>query len=282
MQSSNAIWPGGCNGSCVVAQQAGLLALDLEQSMWHKDRHIDLAVAVVVAALVTISCGGAEVDATAALGPSPTPTPTPPPIDAEATLSRSGKIMGQLRSFSFNLKHKGGGTEFLPGMIVEEAAGTVVNPDKISVSFSGTFGEKYAYRASLVTLGGESYMTNPLTDVWEAMPTGVSPLGFFNPTQGIAGIMLQLGQVRLAGDGARGGELRLSGVLPAAALAPLLGGTLEGVTVRVELVIDSMALYLLQARIMGRVTPNDPEGIVRVIVVSAFDEPVVIEAPERP
>ena len=254
--------------------------------MWHRDRHNALAFAVALAALVTISCGGAAVDATAAPGPSPTPTssptptPTPPPFDAEATLSHSGKVMGELSSFRFNLKHEGGGTEFLPGMIVEEAAGTVVNPDKISVSFSGTFGERYAYRASLVTLGGESYMTNPLTGVWEAMPTGVSPLGFFNPTRGIAAIMLQLGQVRLAGDGAE--ELRLSGVLPAEALAPLLGGTLEGVTVRVDLVIDSMDLYLLQARVMGRVTPNDPGGIVRVIVVSAFDEPAVIEAPERP
>jgi hypothetical protein len=190
--------------------------------------------------------------------------------------------MQGLKSFSFSLKHEGGGTEFLPGMIVEEAVGNVVSPDKISVSFSGTFSERYAFRASLVTLGDESYMTNPLTGAWEAMPTGVSPLGFFNPTQGIAGMMLQLEQVRLVDDGAGGDEFRLSGILPAEALAPLLGRTLEGVTVRVELVIDSRDLYLLQARVMGTVTDKDPEGIVRVIVVSAFDEPVVIEAPEQP
>ena len=188
--------------------------------------------------------------------------------------------MRGLKSFSFSLEHEGGGTEFLPGMLVEEAIGKVVNPDKISVSFSGVFGERYAFRASLVTLGDESYMTNPLTGAWDAMPTGISPLGFFNPTQGIAGMMLQLEQVRLVEDGARRDEFRLSGVLPAEALAPLLGKTLEGVTVRVELVIDSRGFYMLEARVMGPVTAKDPEGIVRVIVVSAFDEPVVIEAPE--
>ena len=190
--------------------------------------------------------------------------------------------MQGLKSFSFSLKHEGGGTEFLPGMIVEEAVGNVVSPDKISVSFSGIFSERYAFRASLVTLGDESYMTNPLTGAWEAMPTGVSPLGFFNPTQGIAGMMLQLEQLRLVDDGSGGDEFRLSGILPAEALAPLLGRTLEGVTVRVELVIDSRDLYLLQARVMGTVSDKDPEGIVRVIVVSAFDEPVVIQAPEQP
>ena len=247
------------------------------------DRHIALAITAAVAALVTISCGGA---ATETPGPSPTPVPTPAPtpqpFDAEAMLSRSGKVMQGLKTFRFSLKHEGGGTELLPGMIVEEAIGSVVNPDKISISFSGIFSERYAFRASLVTLGDQSYMTNPLTGAWEAIPTGVSPLGFFNPTQGIAEIMLRLGQVRLVDDGDRRDEFRLSGVLPAEALAPLLGKTLEGVTVRVELVIDSKGLYLLQARVMGTVTPDDPEGIVRVITVSAFDEPVVIEAPEQP
>ena len=257
-------------------------------------RHIALTITVAVAALVIVSCGGDSRDQAATPAPSPTPaptptptpaptpTPTPRPFDVEATLTRSGKVMQELKSFSFSLKHEGGGTELLPGMIVEEAIGDVVSPDKIAISFSGRFGGRFAFRASLVTLGDESYMTNPLTGAWEAIPTGVSPLGFFNPTQGIAGMMLQLRQVRLVDDGGEREEFRLNGVLPAEALAPLLGKTLEGVTVRVELIIDSKDLYLLQARVMGIVTGKDPEDIVRLIVVSAFDEPLLIEAPEQP
>jgi hypothetical protein len=242
----------------------------------------------VFAALVLfliLSCGSPDdVAAVAAETPSPTPTPTPtpPPLDAEATLERSGQVMGQLRSFRFTLRHEGGGTELMPGMLIEEAGGSVMNPDRVSVSFNGTFGKGYAIRVSLVTLGEASYMTNPLTGAWQALETGVSPLGFFDPTRGISAMMLQLGEARLLEDGSQAGRYRIAGELPAEALAPLLGVTLAGVTVRVELVIDSTHFYLLSARVVGRVTDADPEDIVRVVTVSAFDEPLVIEAPELP
>jgi hypothetical protein len=246
---------------------------------------------VSLAMFLVLSCGGpAGVAATpvATETPSPTPTPTPspsptpPPLDAEATLMRSGQVMQALKSFSFTLKHDGGGTAFLPGMVIEEASGSVINPDRVSVSFSGTFGKGYAIRVSLVTLGAASYMTNPLTGAWQALETGVSPLGFFNPSRGISAMMLQLGNVRLLDDGARSGRYRINGDLPVEALAPLLGETLEGVTVRVELAIDSKDLHLLSARLTGRVTGDDPEDIVRVVSVSAFNETLIIEAPELP
>ena len=246
---------------------------------------------MALAATLAFSCGGSGEQATGPVvatvpaptpTPFPTPTPTPTPLDAEATLGQSGRVMRGLRSFSFSLEHEGGGTEFLPGMVVEVANGRVINPDKIAVSFSGTFGKGYAFRASLVTLGDASYMTNPLTGAWQALETGVSPLGFFNPTRGISAMMLQLEGVHELDDGAKRGQYRLGGDLPAQALAPLLGKTLEDVTVRVELTIDSKEFHLLRARVSGRVTDKDPEDIVRVIIVSAFDQSVTIEAPEAP
>jgi hypothetical protein len=187
--------------------------------------------------------------------------------------------MQQLTSFRFSLTHESGGTEFLPGMIVEEATGAVLNPDGISVSFDGFFGEGYAFRMSMITLGADFYTTNPLTGAWEAVDTGVSPLGFFNPTVGISGMMVQVIGVR-ALDGARQGEYTLGGSLPTEALAPLLGTTLKGETVEVELSISAEEFYLIEAQFTGRVSPRDPEGIVRYITISDFDEPIVIEAPE--
>ena len=214
--------------------------------------------------------------------PTPLPIPTPTPLDAEATLKRSGQVMLGLKSFRFSLKHKGGGTALIPGLVIEEATGQVINPDRISVSFSGTFGNGYAVRSSLITLGDSSYMTNPLTGAWQAMETGVSPLGFFSPTRGISAMMLQLDNVRLLDGGVRRGRYRLADDLPAEALAPLLGTTLDGVTVQVELTIDSTDLYLLSARVMGRAVESDTDEIVRVVDVSAFNEPIAIEAPESP
>ncbi|MCX8212954.1 MAG: LppX_LprAFG lipoprotein [SAR202 cluster bacterium] len=242
-------------------------------------------VALGLSSLFVLSCGSGNEQGAASLLPQTTPTltasptPTPVPLDPQAILSRSGQVMQRLSSFRFALTHKSGGTEFLPGMIVEEATGDVLNPDGISVSFDGFFGKGYAFRMSMITLGPDFYTTNPLTGKWESADTGVSPLGFFNPTVGISGMMVQVIDVESL-DSPERDEYLLGGSLPTEALAPLLGTTLKGETIDVELSISIDKFYLVEAQFTGRVSPRDPEGIVRYITISDFDEPIVIEVPE--
>ena len=209
---------------------------------------------------------------------TPTPTPTPVPFDAAAALDRSGRAMQDLESFRFELTHNEGGTEFIPGMVVEEALGDVVKPDRLSLKFSGTFGGGYAIKSTLVSVGDTTYMTNPLTGAWQEMDAAVSPLGFFNPTVGIAAMMLRLEdprEVEPGGDGVH----RMTGTLPAAALSPLLGSAIRDAYVDVDLTIDAERHYLLEAIVSGRVIESDEEGIVRTIELRDFGEPIVIEAP---
>ena len=187
--------------------------------------------------------------------------------------------MQDLDSFRFELTHNEGGTEFIPGMVVEEALGDVVKPDRLSLKFSGIFGGGYAIKSSLVSVGESTYMTNPLTGAWQEMDNAVSPLGFFNPTVGIAAMMLQLEEPQEVETG-RDDVLRLTGTLPAAALSPLLGSAIQDAYVDVDLTIDSQSHYLLEAIISGRVIESDEEGIVRTIELRDFGEPIVIEAPQ--
>jgi hypothetical protein len=233
--------------------------------------------AIGVVVLFTLACGrSGQAEATA----TPLPTPTQTPFDTEATLKRSGKVMQALGSFHFRLRHESGSIELLPGLLIDELEGDVINPDKLSISFTGVYGTGFAIKVSLISLGDDSYMTNPLTGQWEAVASNISPLGFFNPGQGIAAMMLGVEQARLLGDlGDKEGVYQLGGDLPAEALAPLLGRALKDTTVRVELTIDADAFYLLQARISGRVIPSDTDRVVRVITISNFDKPATIEAP---
>ena len=164
----------------------------------------------------------------------------------------------------------------LPGLLIQEAEGDVISPDKISTDFSGSFGG-FAVKSSLITIGDKSYMTNPLTGQWEDVPTDVSPLGFFNPRQGIASMMSQVTSPTLLPGG--GDSIRVQGRIPAEALAPLLGATVKGTTVAVELAIDANELYLLEAVFDGRVTPTEIDGVIRVIRLSRFNEPITIEPP---
>ena len=208
-----------------------------------------------------------------------TPAPTPVPIDPAELLREAGEAVSGLSSFHFRLEHDKGSTEITTGLFVEDAEGDVVNPDRISVEFSGTFGTGFAIRARLITVMDTSYMTNPLSGKWEAVPVEVSPLGFFSPTRGIAAMTAQVNDPRLLDEAAAKGAYRIAGLLPTSALSSLLGKTLPGASVAVELSIDAETLFLTKARIVGNVTSSDEDNLVRIITLSAFNEPVLIEAP---
>ena len=161
-------------------------------------------------------------------------------------------------------------------LTVTEADGRVVSPDAVSVEFAGTLGN-FAVRSSLITLGDDSYMTNPLTGAWEQVAREVSPLGFFDPQRGIGSMMTEVQSPVLVSKS--DGQFEIEGALPVEALEPLLGGLMEGNTVDVRLTIDSDNLFLTQAILDGRVTAIEPDGVIRTITLSEFNEQVTIEPP---
>ena len=205
------------------------------------------------------------------------PTPTPVPLSVDEILQRSGEATGALDTFHFTLDHnKGGGTPISETIVVTEVEGDVVSPDSISITFAGTFG-RFAVKSSIVTIGNDSYMTNPLTGVWEQVSTGVSPLGFFDPKEGIGAMMTQMRDAVMVSRTPE--EYRIDGTLAVEALRPLLGTVLDGPDVEVELTIDAGTLLLQKAVLEGRVTATEPDGVVRIITLSGFDEPISIKPP---
>lgn len=233
--------------------------------------HIGLLMAVAV---IAVACGQSSTD------PAPSPTATPLPPDPKEILERSGRVMASLNTFNFRMYHDAGSLEILEGLLIDKVSGKVVNPDKLSMEFSGSFGGGFAIKSEVITLGDQTYMTNPLTGNWEASDASISPVGFFSPTRGIAEMMGQTQNATLLDEGASDGVYRLSGALPTTALASLVGPTLTDRTVDLEFNIDSTTDYLLQVRFIGAVTPSDVENAERVIVLSFFNEEVVIEPPE--
>ena len=212
-------------------------------------------------------------------------TATATPINPSSLLKLSGEVMEGLETFHFRLDHRKGGLEFLPGLIINDIEGDVVKPDKISVSFNGLLGSGLAIKSSLIAFEDQVYMTNPLTGQWTAGPEAVNALGFFNPNQGVQMMMSQISQLTLVNSGPyANGSFTISGRLATHTLTPLVGSTLEDSVVKVELTIDSRLFYLLEAKFIGAVTPNDSDLTIRVITLSKFDEPVSIEQPiaQRP
>ena len=208
------------------------------------------------------------------------PTATPTPLDPEAVLAKSGQVMGDLRTFHFKLEHPVGSTALIPGLAVDEAEGDIVKPDRLEAKFSARFGN-IAVLSRMKAIGDVNYLTNPLTGDWETVDTNVSPIGFFNPSKGITGMLAQLEQVALLKAPRSAGDVYvLKGMLPVDALGPLLGSTLEDTLVETELTIRADSFHLLKAVFDGRVIPTDADEVVRVVTLSRFNEDIVIEPPE--
>lgn len=204
-------------------------------------------------------------------------TNTPIPIDPEQVLARSGKAMESLSTFMFKLEHEKGTLEIFPGLQITEVTGTVSNPNKLSASFNGTFGDSFAVQAELVTTNGKTYLTNPLNGIWEEIPIDVSPLSFFDPAEGVVDIMGNIEHVRLVHKS--NNQFLIGGELTTEVLSPLLGSVVRGSTVDVKFTIDSETMHLIKVLLTGKVMPTDSIDVKRRISIYGFNKSVTIDSP---
>lgn len=209
---------------------------------------------------------------------TPAPTATPTPINPQAILDDCGRAMSALTSFRFRIEHDdNGGTPLAQGMTLTEANGSVVVPDQLAVDFIGTSGN-FVVKGSLIAVGEEVYMMNPLSGEWHTASSALNPLEFFDPSQGIAKILAQVENATLISHDTA--KYRIGGRLPTESLAPLFGDTAPHSNVDVMLAIDRTHLYLMQARLAGRITPTEEDGLTRTVTLSQFNEPVDIAIPD--
>ena len=205
------------------------------------------------------------------------PTPLP---DVRPILDESGNAMEFLESFRFDMGHRNGGTPIANGLVVKEVAGYVVKPDKLMLSWDGTFQALFV-KSQVISLEGETYMTDPITGRWEALSGDVNPLSFFDPASGIASIMSDFAEVSMMGVEDLGdvATYRMKGELPSRSLAMLLGTVALDLMVDTEVWIGVEDMYLHQVVFRGEVTRGDPDDIKRTIKLSNFNQPKTIEAP---
>ena len=235
------------------------------------------AVCVGLMAVAVVACGGsADEIPSSTVRATSIPTPTPTPVNPAAVLLESGRTMQVLESFHFRLDHQEGFTALM-NLALSEAEGDIVKPDKMFVDLIGG-SAGFLIKSGLIVLGDDSFMINPLTGKWEAVPREASPLGFFDPQEGIASMMAAIETPVLTGFDGR--TYSIEGDLPAEALSPLIGPTLDGATVSVEVAIGVDGYYLERVVFVGAAKEGEVEGTIRTITLSRFGEPVTIEAPQ--
>ena len=227
--------------------------------------------ALLVAAGAILGCGEQ--------GPPPTPTPTP--VDPEALVRQASQALGELDSFHFVLAHPEGGTPMLEVLLIQDAEGDIVKPDRLAVEFGGVFGGNIYITASFISIGPDNFMTNPFSGAWERVPAEINPIAFFSPERGITNIIAGIRRPEILDSDESG--WRIAGLLPPQELGAIFGQTIssddESDWVSVELTLDADSYLLQSVQMEGRITPGEPPGTIREITLSGFNEPPEIEPP---
>ena len=233
---------------------------------------------IVVGALLAVA---GAISGCGEQGPPPTPTPTP--VDPAALVRQASQALGELDSFHFELAHPEGGTPMLDVLLIQDAEGDVVKPDRLAVEFGGVFGGNIYITASFISIGADNFMTNPFSGAWERVPADINPIAFFSPERGITNIIASIQKPEVVDSDESG--WRIAGLLPPQALESIFGKTINSNDasasdwVSVELTLDAGTYLMRNVRMEGRVTEGEPPGTVREITLSGFNEPPEIKPP---
>ena len=201
--------------------------------------------------------------------------PSPTPINPISIALESSKVMANLNSFQFELIHEDGEGSLLNGLTLTKAIGLVEKPNKLKVELTLLFGGVIIKGGAITTADG-SYMLNPLNKEWTTTSIKSSPLGFFDPGEGIESILDSISDLHLVSR--EPNAFLLGGTLPASSLSSILGETTHN-DIAVTLLISENTFHLLEAETIGKVNESDNEDIKRTIRLSRFNEAFQISTP---
>ncbi|MBI4300102.1 MAG: LppX_LprAFG lipoprotein [Chloroflexi bacterium] len=229
---------------------------------------------ILVASLLFIAACGKKEATPSATAVAPTPTPSPAAIVASAS-----DRMQALKSLRFKMDVENGSLSLAPGVNTNSLEGETTRPDKLRLKAKATFAN-VVLDIELVSVGGNAYLRNPLTQQWQALPAGASPLEGADPFK-VATVMREAKDLVRLGDEAISGNdtYHLGGSLAPPAVASVIGTVLQGEVIKGEVWIDKKEYLVRKLRLDFRKSAADAQGIISVLNLSDFDQPVTIEAP---
>ena len=217
------------------------------------------------------ACGGGGEKA------APTPATLPP---ADEILPKVVERVGAVKSFHFRLEHENGLSPMPLDLKLKTAEGDVQVPDRMKAKLEADVAGALL-RVEVVGIGEEGWMTNPFSREWQPLPAGTTISAIFDPAAGIQAVAGSLQEVRVVGVEKVGGDntYLLEGQIDSGALKAAVPIAEPGLTVNVKVWVGVDDYNIRQVRLEGPFASGEPENIVRILILSNFDEPVSIEPP---
>ncbi len=235
-----------------------------------------ILVLVLIMAVGSISCGGDETEPTA------TPAPT---ADAQSLISQCGEKMRTVESFHFELEQTGQGTPIIGGLDISRAICDIASPGNLKAAIDAMT-MNMLVQTELVSVDGETFMTNPLTSAWEPFPSEFNAVSIFEPETDIASMVNSVLNLNMLEDeeidGSDcyhfGGEISSQNLRPITVLLMITSD--DEIMTNVEVWVDKSDSSLRQVKLTGPITTEDGSDVIRTIVFSGFGQDVEIELPE--
>jgi lipoprotein LprG len=209
------------------------------------------------------------------------PTPDPEP-DAAGLVAAAALAMAEVTSVEFDLERTGAPVFVDPGATIalDRAAGQVVVPDRATARLDVVIQDAFPTRVGLVAVGGEVWMSNPVTGLFEPLPPGIDldPTRFFDPAGGWQPLLANLRHVELVAAADRPGAAhQVRGTAPAAQVTAVTAGLVRDQDVPVDLWIAPDTALVSAARFTTAVADGPVHWRLEL---RGYDQPYTIEPPE--
>lgn len=216
-------------------------------------------------ALVAAACGGgSDIDVSS--------------VDAVALLQRAADRTAQVERFHFVLDHEHGNTEIVRGLRMERAEGDVDGADRLQIEVTGRAGP-LNIEVSIVILGAEAWITNPLTGRWEREQISVAEV--FDPTGGVIPLLRSATDPVVARaervDGVE--TYRVDATVDSGALTLFSPDATPGRALRASAWIGVDDPLVRRIEVTGALARGERDDLVRRLAFSRFDQDVEIVAP---
>ncbi len=203
-----------------------------------------------------------------------------PPVDAAAVLERAATRIEATKSYHYLLEFEGGAAPIALGLGMRRAEGVFAGIDNFDAAVLASAGPIDA-RVGIRAVNGETWITNPLTGLWQKQPLTVAQL--FDISSGVTALMRGATDLQVAGTETIEGVTvrRIDGALASERFL-LMPGVLPGQQLRASAWVGVEDDLVRRLEVRGRGAPfaatSDAEGVVRV-TLSRFDEPVNLAPP---
>ena len=203
----------------------------------------------------------------------------PPTMAPDAVLSKAATAMAALKSFHFSLSTSKV-SQAPTSLYVTTAEGDAVRPGKLQATATALL-VNMPVQVSLIAIGNDQYMTDPLSKRWQRIPPSFNALALLDPGKAASDILQSIGSPVADGSETIAGVVcyRIKGTVPPESMRSLSPEITAKDPLAAVLWIGSSDFLVRQVQATGALLKGEPATVVRTLTFSAFDQPVDIQPP---